>query len=295
MRKHLEEVYSPVVARWKHPATADFKRESVRSRVNRAFHPLVPSPRMMLCEQIRKQAHENWRSLAYGTPTLHSVMYEHVRGADARARDKFEVTHAALKTDAFEGECGYVISAQTHRSEATGSNRPHCNVDREEYMYGEQVAHDVDPIAAEVECEEDRIRREGDPLGASPNDRVHEAHDTQTEAPPTILLGEKAKCLDGTTAGYYMEIVEDEPSLRAKLNRGIMVFIEGGGWCYGRDKESTLADCVKRANGGVGYYGSAFESENNVRKPSSEVAGWLAPLTEPYYFIFVPYLWLALS
>lgn len=58
----------------------------------------------------------------------------------------------------------------------------------------------------------------------------------------------RARCLDGTSAGYYFREGQTEKFL---------VYFEGGGWCYDQNcanpsKAGTLNDCWKRSQGRLG-------------------------------------------
>jgi hypothetical protein len=56
----------------------------------------------------------------------------------------------------------------------------------------------------------------------------------------------EAKCLDGTPVSFYFVKGHGDG-----LNKTVFYF-EGGGWCYGRDLQSTLNDCAGRATSNLG-------------------------------------------
>ena len=56
----------------------------------------------------------------------------------------------------------------------------------------------------------------------------------------------EALCQDGSPAGVYYSKGWGEGLTK------VIFFFEGGAWCLGRDKSSTLADCYSRTFGGYG-------------------------------------------
>lgn len=76
----------------------------------------------------------------------------------------------------------------------------------------------------------------------------HCGHGTETSL---VILSEEqypeARCLDGTMAGYYV---------RKGISEQMLVFLEGGGWCYDQScsptDEGTLTDCQKRSYKNLG-------------------------------------------
>ncbi|CAD7922679.1 unnamed protein product [Amoebophrya sp. A120] len=115
--------------------------------------------------------------------------------------------------------------------------------------------------------------------------------------------GETPRCLNGDPAGYFTEVVEDEKELANKLANGLLIELEGGGWC-GDSGGDVLTDCAERARktwktGETGY-GSAVPAtwehfdrktktmETVERKDHTRYAfkdSW----ADPFFYVYVPY------
>eukprot|EP01065_Artemidia_motanka_P015223 TRINITY_DN19098_c0_g1_i1.p1 TRINITY_DN19098_c0_g1~~TRINITY_DN19098_c0_g1_i1.p1 ORF type:complete len:433 (+),score=116.73 TRINITY_DN19098_c0_g1_i1:70-1299(+) len=64
------------------------------------------------------------------------------------------------------------------------------------------------------------------------------------KAPQDIVAETGAACLDGSPPGMYMRTNASSTSW--------VLFLEGGGWCFGRNRDETLEGCAARAKGGGG-------------------------------------------
>ncbi|CAD7926110.1 unnamed protein product [Amoebophrya sp. A120] len=115
--------------------------------------------------------------------------------------------------------------------------------------------------------------------------------------------GDSPRCLNGEPAGYFTEVVDDKEKLAAKLANGLLIELEGGGWC-GDKGGDVLTDCAERAGktwktGETGY-GSAVptsweqfdrkakvmetvERENHTRYAFKD--SW----AERFFYVYVPY------
>jgi len=95
----------------------------------------------------------------------------------------------------------------------------------------------------------------------------------------------KARCLDGSMAGYYYR--------KGPANK-YLIFLEGGGWCYDSNcasptKAGTLKDCTARSRTSLGSSGS-WSSEQD-----SYLTGMLSadfsknPVFHNWTLVYVPY------
>lgn len=96
----------------------------------------------------------------------------------------------------------------------------------------------------------------------------------------------RARCLDGSMAGYY---------IRKGTENRYLLFFEGGGWCYDQDclnptREGTIQDCHQRAHGRLGSsrgWPSAMKE--------SDLTGMLSmdPISNPAFhnwtMVYLPY------
>eukprot|EP00392_Amoebophrya_sp_AT5.2_P016326 g16586.t1 len=88
------------------------------------------------------------------------------------------------------------------------------------------------------------------------------------------------RCLDGSPGGFYIE--SSPPShLARKLENGVLVDFQGGGWCYGRDRAETIADCRRRAQTRLG---SSRHYARRMARPFYKAA-----LADPFVYVYVPY------
>lgn len=62
----------------------------------------------------------------------------------------------------------------------------------------------------------------------------------------TVSQQRGAACIDGSPPGLYIK--EGAGSNK----NSYLIFFEGGGFCSGPDLATTLEDCYKRSNGGLG-------------------------------------------
>ncbi|CAD7963891.1 unnamed protein product [Amoebophrya sp. A120] len=91
----------------------------------------------------------------------------------------------------------------------------------------------------------------------------------------------RGRCLDGSASGYYVEQEPDPVLLKQKLENGVLIDFQGGGWCYGDTREATIADCQKRAKTRLG---SSSTYPKKMYRPA-----WRDRMAAPFLHIFVPY------
>lgn len=92
-------------------------------------------------------------------------------------------------------------------------------------------------------------------------------------------------CLDGSPAVFYLW---QPPTPSTKY----IVFLEGGGWCYGMTDDATLADCVSRANTTLGSsttypptYQPSYEGGNGLLSNDSTIN----PTTYDFNMVYARY------
>ena len=105
---------------------------------------------------------------------------------------------------------------------------------------------------------------------STPPDPVHELSWHQLPS---------AKCLDGSPAGYYRKIKSHASEYNTR--KPLFVYFEGGGWCYGMDRNRTLHDCARRA---AGYLGSS-----KAYAWKTEISWYMKRVSQGYDYVHVPY------
>ncbi|CAD7963083.1 unnamed protein product [Amoebophrya sp. A25] len=86
------------------------------------------------------------------------------------------------------------------------------------------------------------------------------------------------RCLDGSPAGFYLE---ERENWEATVANGLFMDLQGGGWCYGDDRNATIEACKQRA---VTRLGSSLSYP-----PKITLAPWKREIAKSFVYAFVPY------